>query len=78
MKEALSSAVPDVLVGVNTMQYDMKENLNFKVIYQPTPRFGTLSFKVTLTDENNGWRKLQFNFIATSHKHLLAGTLEFN
>ena len=56
----------------------MRNGLVYRALYQPTPRFGTLGFKVLVQDTNNRWRRLQFNFIATNHLHILANTIQFN
>lgn len=47
-------------------------------MYQPTPSFGTLNFKLMVQDENNLWQRLQFNFIATNNPHMIANSIQFN
>jgi hypothetical protein len=78
MKDALATAMPDVLVGVNSISFDIKFYLSFKAVYQPTPRFGTLNFAVLVQDNATQWKRLQFNFIATNHAQITANTINFN
>ncbi len=56
----------------------MGNELSYHAIYQPTPRFGTLNFKILLSDNSNKWKRLQFNFIATSNPHISANHIVFN
>ncbi len=50
MKDSLTTATPDVLIGINAIQYNVGYELQYRAMYQPTPRFGTLVFKVLLQD----------------------------
>ncbi len=52
--------------------------MQYRAVYQPTPRFGTLNFKVLVQDQQNKWKRLQFNFIATDNSQVAANSLQFN
>lgn len=78
MKDSLTTATPNVLVGINAIQYNVGYELQYRALYQPTPRFGTLNFKVLVSDKENKWRRLQFNFIATNHPQVSANSLQFS
>lgn len=44
----------------------------------PTPKYGSVNFKLLLTDKLNKWKRIQFSFIATNNAQISAGYISFN
>lgn len=65
-------------MGVNAIDYEFTDQLSYRAVYQPTPKFGMLNFNVFVEDKLLKWKRLQFNFIATSHTQISAGYVQFD
>jgi hypothetical protein len=66
------------MTAVNAIHFDFKFDLQYNVKYTPTNDFGILNFEILVQDEKLKWKKVQFNFIATTNKNIIANTLSYN